>query len=319
MQFLKSIIVIVVVFTSVIVIDNYFLSSPTSSSPNVTETQSDNANSNSINMNSSDESDELVEESFSTIYILIIAFLIIILFTLLKLSLKLSNLNDEIETLHSNLEKKIDDMESKYENIQESLSSANKDNFNVIEFPKNLNDRMTEFTELITKYSKAVFKVINDEQKKSIEDIKDTMLTFRDMTNEKSNELNRYKEGYDFLKQKNIIMDLISLNSRIIDYKSKFITENNDTAVEYLNALSQTILSILDNNHIEEFSINLGENILEVDSCDAVDQTIPTDDEEKINTIAEIVSPGYRIFTDTEEYKIIKKIKVKVFSKNLGE
>ena len=253
------------------------------------------------------------EPVFSLLLIaLLLIFLVVIIFTTYS---RISRYTDSLESELTKMKDEYNELSKSVNNMSNIINNSKDENFNLIQFPESLDEKLNKFMSIIKDASQQTYNAVTKDHSQSLTDIKESMLTFRDMTTEKSNELNQYKEGYDFIKQKNIISDLISLNIRIKEYRNKFVSENNDSVSEHLNALSQTVLSILNNNHIEEFSVNLGENILEVDSCDVINQTIPSNNEDKINTIAEIISPGYRISINENDYKIIKKIKVKIFSK----
>ena len=216
----------------------------------------------------------------------------------------------------------INDLRSEANNInneviklKDTFASASKDDLNLIQFPKDLNQKINEFTELITKYTKAVFQVINNDYKSSLEEIKDSMLVFKSMASDKSKELNEYKEGYDFIKQKNLLLEIIDLDIRTQAYKKKLSSSNDSKITEYFDALSKILSTSLLNNNIEEYSISIGTNVLENSECEPINEVELTNDENKINTVAEIISSGYRILLGDNKTKIIKKVKVKVYGK----
>lgn len=292
---------------------------------NATKTTSETADSHSDSKNivdtkTDDESQINGSLDLTSILLVIILLLIIILFIYSamqsnRIEYQIQKLEEETQTINNNLNSTINNVNNEIMQLRDAFASASKDDLNLIQFPKELDQKINEFTELITKYSKAVFQVINNEYKNSLEEIKDSMSVFKDMASDKSKELNEYKEGYDFTKQKNLLLEIIDINIRIQAYKKKFSSSNDSKITEHFDALSKILSSSLSNNNIEEYSVSIGTDVLESSECNPINEVELTDDENKINTVAEIISSGYRIRLDDNKTKIIKKVKVKIYGK----
>jgi len=309
----------------ILIIQNYIStdeSQPNNHTQVISKTIDDNSDSkNTLDTKIHDESQAGISLDLTEILLIIILLSVIILFIYStmrsnEIEYQIQKLEEETQTTNNNLNSTINNIGNEIKQLGDTFASATKDDLNLIQFPKDLDQKISEFTELITKYSKSVFHILNNEYKNALEEIKGSMLVFKDMASDKSKELKEYKEGYDFIKQKNLLLEIIDINIRIQAYKEKFSSSNNDSEViEHFDALSKILSLLLENNNIEEYSIPIGTDVLESSECDPINEVESTEDENKVNTVAEIISSGYKVHLNNNETKIIKKVKVKIYGK----
>ena len=253
------------------------------------------------------------------LYVFISLLFIMLIFLYVKLSDVLKSMNkasidmNSIDSKIQLLDKKISDTEDNYKELKQSFQSADKENFNLIQFPLDLNEKIDKFTKTIIDYSKRVYQIVNVDQKEKINEVNEAMKIFQETINAKSDELNQYKDGYDYHKKKTLIEGIIDNISRIDSYEKKLSTSDSEV-IESFEYIKVSLMSLLNNNNVSQFDIPIGSNTLELsDKCDVVPETVPTDDESKLHTVESIIDNGYRIQIKDDEWKLIKKVKVKVF------
>ena len=70
---------------------------------------------------------------------------------------------------------------------------------------------------------------------------------------------------------------------------------------------------VLTNSGIEQFSPELNQNVLEEKGCSSGLETKKTKDPTKVNLIASIVKPGYRLQVKENEFIFLKNAEVQVY------
>ena len=101
---------------------------------------------------------------------------------------------------------------------------------------------------------------------KHIIETKDLLETYNKVIDEKTAELNKYKDGGELAKQKGLFNSLIE----ITEFIKKFsVTSGNldDHTKNYITAIKDKLEIILNNSGIEQFSPELNQNVLEVKGC----------------------------------------------------
>ena len=196
--------------------------------------------------------------------------------------------------------------------IFRKIRSTSADKFNVIQFPIETNNKIKDFINEVSDYLNKLGKLVSIDQKQAVKEINERLKIFETFANEKNQELQLYKEGYEYSKQKNIIngiLDCVELIESSIE-KSK---DNNITNENYLSAIKEKLEIILNNNGIEKFIPNINEKIFDTTGCEPSQITEKTTDENKINVIHSVLKPGYKIKLKDNLYKIVKKSLVKVY------
>ena len=192
------------------------------------------------------------------------------------------------------------------------IRSASGDKINLIEFPTETNNKINSFINEVKIYLNELGKLISGEQKQAVKEINERLKIFEKFANEKNQELQSYREGYEFSKYKNIINGIVDCLDLIESVNQK--SNNHDNEIKsYLNALREKLEIILANNGVEKFIPNLNQKIFDVQGCEPSQVTEKTNDENKINIIHSVLKPGYKIKIKNDLEKIIKKSQVKVY------
>jgi len=263
------------------------------------------------------------DKDFEIFDILTYAFIPLLFILLTFIALRLSDISNYINKFHYDIEsiaskiqildKKTSKLDENNKDLKQSFQSANKDNFNLIQFPLDLNEKIDKFTKASVEYSKRVYQIVTVEQKEQLNEINESMKIFQESITAKSEELAQYKEGYDFSKKKNLIEGIIDNIMRVGLYKSK-LSSSDEIALESLKYIEVSLLSLLNNNNVSQFDILVGSNALDQsDKCEVIPETKPTDDPSKIHMVHSVIDYGYQIQIKENESKLIKKAKVKVF------
>ena len=203
------------------------------------------------------------------------------------------------------------------------IRSSNKDSFNLIEFPKETDDKINN---LIVDFKKKIYDLNNlfnqesKENKKIIDDFDKKLEPFEKVAREKMDELKLFKTGYIDSRLKSLISGIIDTIEFIESGEKKI---KSDTAInKYLDEELQNyfiltkdkLLIILEQFGVEKFEPTLNTSNLDQPGCTAQANTEPTDDVKKINLIHSIVEPGYKIEFKKGEVTFVKKAIVKVYA-----
>lgn len=196
--------------------------------------------------------------------------------------------------------------------IFRKIRSGSGDKINLIEFPLETSNKINSFVKEVKIYLNELGKLVSGEQKQALKDINERMKIFEKFANEKNQELQLYKEGYEFTKYKNIINAIIEC-TELIETLNEKNSIQDDQIKNYLKALNEKLEIILVNNGIEKFIPNINQKIFDVEGCEPSQITEKTNDENKINIIHSVLKPGYKIKIKNNLEKIIKKSQVKVY------
>ena len=159
------------------------------------------------------------------------------------------------------------------------------------------------------------FKDSEQRMKKMDEDINSVnglLQTYNKIITEKSAELEHYKNASLDSKQKGLFSSLINIS----DFIDKFNKDNpslDEKIKNYLIAIQDKLEIALSSSGIEKFEPNLNENIMEVIGCNPSKKTKKTTDGNKINLIASVIKPGYRILIKDDKFNYIKNAEVEIF------
>ena len=147
---------------------------------------------------------------------------------------------------------------------------------------------------------------------KHIIETKNLLETYNKVIDEKTAELNKYKDGGELAKQKGLFNSLIE----IAEFIKKFsVTSSNldDHTKNYITAIKDKLEIVLANSGIEQFSPELNQNVLEIKGCSSGLETKKTKDPSKVNLIAGIIKPGYRLEVKDNEFIFLKNAEVQVY------
>ena len=195
------------------------------------------------------------------------------------------------------------------------IKSSDKDNINVIEFPKETKDNINNFINHIDKHNQELKDfLINDHNtaKKIISDIDEKITPFEKVAREKNDELKEYKKGYEYSRYKALLDGIIETIVFIENAESK-INASDEIAKSYFQSTKDKLLIILNNSGIEPFAPNLNTQSLDHHGCEVDINTELTMDKSKNNLIHSVIAKGYKLILKGNDIQYIKKALVKVF------
>ena len=140
----------------------------------------------------------------------------------------------------------------------------------------------------------------------------DLLETYNKVIDEKGAELNKYKDGGELAKQKGLFNSLIEIEEFIKKF-SETSSNLDERTKNYITAIKDKLSIVLTNSGIEQFSPELNQNVLEEKGCSSGLETKKTKNPSKINLIASVVKPGYRLQVKENEFIFLKNAEVQVY------
>jgi len=195
------------------------------------------------------------------------------------------------------------------------IKSSDKDNINVIEFPKETKDNINNFINHIDKHNQELKDfLINDHNtaKKIISDIDEKITPFEKVAREKNDELKEYKKGYEYSRYKALLDGIIETIVFIENAENK-INASDEIAKSYFQSTKDKLLIVLNNSGIESFTPELNIQSLDHQGCEVDINTEPTTDKNKNNLIHSVVANGFKLTLKDSDTHYIKKALVKVY------
>ena len=203
-------------------------------------------------------------------------------------------------------------LSNKFDSMNIDLNNAFKDKEQISILSKKSEDDLNSLNEKIVSFTKQLQEFLNKSLGNIREDSKKTSDLLEDLNsivNEKNQELDRFKKGYDLVRMRAFVLDIINAISFLQNNRSRF-SDNN--FIEYLNAYESQLLQILNNLSIQKFSPNIGDITTNIEGINVID-SVPAENDQKTNSVAEIVSAGFQIDFKDGRKEILKPAEVKVF------
>ncbi len=198
------------------------------------------------------------------------------------------------------------------------IKSTDKNNINVIEFPKETKERIDNFISHIDKHNQELKSFLLNEHnsaKKIITDVDEKIAPFEKVAREKNDELKEYKKGYEYSRNKALLDGIIETIVFIESAENK-IDKSDDIAKSYFQSTKDKLLIVLNNSGIEKFTPDLNIQSLDHHGCEVDINTASTDDKSKNNLIHSVVANGFKLTLKSNDIHYIKKALVKVFEYN---
>jgi len=195
------------------------------------------------------------------------------------------------------------------------IKSTDRNNINVIEFPKETKDRIEKFIKHIDTHNQELKDfLVNDHNsaKKIITDIDEKIAPFEKVAREKNDELKEYKKGYEYSRYKALLDGIIETIVFIENAENK-INSNDEITKTYFQSTKDKLLIVLNNSGIEAFTPELNIQSLDHQGCEVDIITELTNDKSKNNLIHSIVANGYKLTLKDSDIHYIKKALVKVY------
>jgi molecular chaperone GrpE (heat shock protein) len=145
----------------------------------------------------------------------------------------------------------------------------------------------------------------------NIKEMIEVHMKLQSTLDQKEDEINRYKEGYDAKIFHNFLLRFTRVDRTFNDYiKDESVDETVRDALEDIREMMEDALAECG---VEAFSPEEGLNYKTTEGVADNPKTIDTDDESKHFTIAKVLDEGYRREMGNLDYKIITKAEVKVY------
>ena len=128
---------------------------------------------------------------------------------------------------------------------------------------------------------------------------------------QKEDEINRYKEGYDAKIFHNFLLRFTIVDQSINDYIKDDSTD--EVVRDVLEDIQEVMEDALAECSVESFSPEIGGDYRSAEGVADNPKKVDTDDESKHFVIAEVFDEGYRREMDDGGYKIITQAKVSVY------
>ena len=125
----------------------------------------------------------------------------------------------------------------------------------------------------------------------------------------KDAELQRYIEGYDWVKQKSLLSDFVALHDELKKNESAF----SGDARKKWELLLDIVTVSLDNHGVEMINPGEGDNLDEWKGCVEIASAQPTTNREQNDTICEVLRSGFWIRAGEENKKVTRKARVIVW------
>ena len=147
-----------------------------------------------------------------------------------------------------------------------------------------------------------------------INDTNELLKTYKKVIEEKTTELNFYKQGADVSKHKSLYLNLID----ILNFTKSFeiSKQDNEKTKNYLLAVQDKVEILLKSSGVEEYYPIIGKNVMMEKGCTASPNTKKTDDQSKENCINKILKPGYCIVLNENDTIHLKDALVEIFELN---
>ena len=195
------------------------------------------------------------------------------------------------------------------------IKSADKNSINLVEFPKETNQKISNFiTDTHAQNKELKDFLINEHKdaKKIITEVDEKIAPFEKVAREKNDELKLYKNGYEYSRNKAIIDGIIE-TIEFIENAEKKINISDEVLKSYFSTSKDKLIIILNNSGIESYEPKINTPSLDDHGCEVDINTEKTNDEKKNNLIFSVLRKGYKINLSESDIKYVKKALVKVY------
>lgn len=169
----------------------------------------------------------------------------------------------------------------------------------------NMKSNFISFTKTLQEYLTKTMTSVKEDTKKT----SDLLESLNSIVIEKDKELERFKKGYDLVRMRSFVMNIIEALSFLQNRKSEFTDQKFSS---YVNAYEKQLLRILDDLSIQKFSPKLGDISTEIEGIEVL-ESIPTIENNKSNTVAEVVAEGLVMVFQDDRKEVLRPAQVKVY------
>jgi len=158
-----------------------------------------------------------------------------------------------------------------------------------------------------------------DHSKKSSTDIIDFLSSIKKLADERSIEIQRFRDGYDFIKLEVFLKNIIRLIDQL-ENKLEGLDGDQSDYKEMLQKIIYELIILLENNNVEQIKPEIEIKYSKESSDYQVVSRSNPPEAKLAETINRIVKPGYRLIlsADKDKNKVIKVIrpaKIDIYNK----
>ena len=203
-------------------------------------------------------------------------------------------------------------LSQKFKNLELDISTAFKDKTEVAVLNSNAEKDAISIKENIVSFTKQLQEYLNNSLGKIREDTKkttDLLENLNSIVNQRDKDLDRFKKGYDLVRLRSFVLNIIEAISFLQNRKSEFTDEK---FASYVNAYEKQLLRILDDLGIQSFIPKVGDIVTDVEGIEVIGST-PLKEGSKPNGVSEILSDGFIMNFQDGRKEILKTAQVNVF------
>ena len=176
-----------------------------------------------------------------------------------------------------------------------------------------VNDGVHKQSNLLEKFARWLAETLSTNSKK-IDEVKDMIGTFRQALDKKDEEIERYKKGYDEKIFVKFLRRFAKLQKQV-DEAVRHVEQNPSQVEKDLKNINLLLVNALEECDVVAFSPKVGEDWTKLAKGEVEDNpaTILNPDPKQDQTIAEVVSVGYKLDnTETPVFIVPARIKIYV-------
>jgi len=203
-------------------------------------------------------------------------------------------------------------LSQKFEHLNLDITTAFKDKTEVAVLSSNAEKDLISIKENIVSFTKQLQEYLNNSMGKIRDDTKktaDLLENLNSIVNQKDKDLDRFKQGYDLVRLRSFVLNIIEAISFLQNRKSEFTDEK---FASYVNAYEKQLLRILDDLGIQSFVPKVGDVVTDVEGIEVIGST-PLKEGSKPNGVSEILSDGFIMNFQDGRKEILKTSQVNVY------
>ena len=127
-----------------------------------------------------------------------------------------------------------------------------------------MKSNFVSFTKQLQEYLNKTMTSVKEDTKKT----SDLLESLNSIVVEKDKELERFKKGYDLVRMRSFVMNIIEALSFLQNRKSEFTDQKFSS---YVNAYEKQLLRILDDLSINSYSPKKGTPVADIEGIEVID------------------------------------------------
>ena len=203
-------------------------------------------------------------------------------------------------------------LSQKFENLKLDISTTFKEKDQIAVLSSATEQDLISIKENIVSFTKQLQEYLNNSMSKIREDTKktaDLLENLNSIVNQKDKDLDRFKKGYDLVRLRSFVLNVVEAISFLQNRKSEFTDEK---FASYVNAYEKQLLRILDDLGIQSFVPKVGDIATDVEGIEVIGAT-PLVEGGKPNGVSEILSQGFIMNFQDGRKEILKTAQVNVY------